>query len=339
VEEVKMRESEGNLYVLDILSVFSHFLNKAEYYPYIPGNLRMNINIFRGKTFWSIYKNPNIDILKPYRMFFGTARGIYKDKMLVMDQENTIDDLIEGIYKIKLDKTLENTLIEIWGSPQKLTILKETNPNLYEIMRKRISAIKNASEKHHIKIRDRIDKELKHVWMEIEIDTTLIDDKETVNKIYNSIEILREIYKDLFECDDDEQKYPEHKKTHLINQLRIHVSTLHEIVSLFKDKVIWDHIGLSESPGFTGSRIMLSLKTKNNTQMKFYISRKTREAKPNKYNIRTQIEGPNELIIHMQNKIKPVKRRENQLYYENTDLTLPQTLEEIKNIIQTTTEQ
>jgi len=334
-----MREDKDNVYVLNILRVFSHFLDRAEYYPYVPGNLRMNINIIRGKTFWSIYKNPNIDILTPHRMFFGTARGIYNDRMFVMDQENTIDDLIEGIYKIKLNKKLENMLLNVWGSQKKLTTIEKTNPDLYEILTKRISTIKNVSKKRHVKIRDKIDKELKHVWMEIEMDATLIDEKEIVKKIYDSIEILREIYKDLFECSDDEQKYPDHKKISLINQLRIHASTLYQIVSFFKDKVIWDHIGFSESPGFTGSRLMLYLKTENNTQIKFYISRKTKETKPNKYEVRTQIEGIYKLITQIQNKIKPTKRKENQLYYEKTDLTLTQTIEEIKNIIQVAAEE
>ena len=188
-----MNRMPNNSDILETLEKLSFFLDKAKHYPYVPGNLRMNINIIRGITFWSIYKNPNIDILAPHRMFFGTARGIYNDRMFIMDQENTIDDLIEGIYKIKLNKKLENMLLNVWGSPKKLTTIEKTNPDLYEILTKRISTINNASKKHHVKIRDRIDKELKHVWMEIEMDTTLIDDKGIVKKIYDSRDTTRDI--------------------------------------------------------------------------------------------------------------------------------------------------
>jgi len=329
---------EANYIVtLKIIRLLQGFLDRARNYEYIPGDLRLVINITREKIHWAILKNPYLAILTPHKMFLGTIKAINDEKLYVTDQKLTIDGLIEGVYSTRLDEPSERILLKHWNSPQKLIQLQDTHPKLYEIIKKRNDIIKDISRKHYVKINNKLEKETKHVWIEVERDLNNLDMKELIKQIFESIEILREIYKNIFECNDEDQEYKDASKESLINQLKIHISAVYETALKFKEKIFWRHVGISEWLGATGSYIKLILKTKNGTQIDIHTSRELEEQKPNKYTIIISLRGPQHTISKIKN-IPEIEVMDNQLYYEKRDLTLPQTLEEIKNIIQAATE-
>lgn len=323
----------SNMPILISLLSFNQFLDRAVDDPYIPGTLTMSINVNNSEVYWLISKIPHIDVLKPHRMFFGEVGGIFNKKTYVTDQETSIDDLIEGVYNIKLSSNVRKMLLEGWGNPHKLELIKKHNPEIYDVIKRRFDIVKRVSEKYGVNIGHKIDEEDGDIWMEIEVEYSLPKDKETLKEIFYSIEILREIYRNIFGCSDEEQKYAHDLKEPPINRLRIHVSTVYEIISLFKDKLQWKHIGFSESPGFTGSKITLFTKTKDHTQAKFFVSRELNKGTTRIYDIRVWLKLSPENITLVQNKLKNTHRKDNQIYYEKTDLTLVQASEEIKKIL------
>lgn len=322
--------------VIEILSFFNYFLDKAGVYPYIPGDLRLVLNIYKGKIYWSIIKDPYIDLLTPSRMFLGKISGVYNEKIFITDQELSIEELIEDTFSIKLDKSLKTELIKNWTNPRRLIAITNHHPELCNIIKKRIDAIRKVSDKYDVKVKNKLDKETKNVWIEIERDVSNLNIKGWIKKIFESIEMLREIYKDIFNCTDNDQKYGEADKSILINQLRIHISTIYQIVLLFKDKVIWDHLGFSEWWGTSGSFIKLVFRNKEEVLVDIFISRKLKEFKPNKYDTSILIKAPQETISHILDRLK-VKPSKDTIYYKKTGLTLAETIKEIKNIIQAAT--
>lgn len=323
--------------VIELLSFFNYFLDKASIYPYIPGDLRLVLNVYKEKIYWSVIKDPYIDLLTPNRMFLGKISGVYNEKIFVTDQELSIEELIEDTFSIKLDKSLKTELIKNWANSQRLIAIANHHPELCNILKKRIDTIRKVSDKYDIKVKNRLDKETKNVWIEIEKDVSNLNIKGWIKSIFESIEILREIYKDIFNCSDNDQIYEEADKSILINQLKIHISAIYQIVLLFKDKVIWDHIGFTEWWGTSGSFIKLILRNKNEALVDIFISRKIKEFKPNKYDTSILIKAPQEAILHMLDRLN-VKPSKDTIYYRKTGLTLAETIKEIKNIIQTATE-
>ena len=319
--------------VLDSLTFFRRFLDKAIENPYIPGDLRMVLNASDGRTYWSIIKDPYIDLATPCRMYLGKITGIYNEKINVLDQELSIEELIEDNFSIKLDKTTKNKLIKNWGKIRKLTKAVEDNPELYKVIKKRFDAISKVSKKYHVEINDTIDKENESIWIEVKRRISNLDVKEWVRIVIESIEILREIYKQIYGCTDDDQKYEERDKYNLIGQLIIHVSSIYKLALAFKNKVIWDHIGLSEWWGTSGSYIKLNLRCEEEISIDIHITRKLREAKPDRYDTTILIKAPNERVPYMQERLK-LESKENKIYSRKKNLTLTKTIEEIDNIIQ-----
>jgi len=330
---MEMGVENNNIPILTNLLFFNQFLDRAIDYPYIPGTLTMSINVNNNEVYWLISKIPHIDVLKPHRMFFGEAGGIFNKKTYVTDQETSIDDLVEGIYNIKLSNTVRRILLDGWGNPRRLELIKKHNPNIYNVIKRRFDTVERVSKKYGVNIGHKVDKENGDIWMEIEIEYSLPQNKETLKEIFYSIEILREIYKDIFDCSDEEQKYAYDLKEPPINRLRIHVSTVYEIISLFKDTYEWRHVGFSESPGFTGSKFTLFTGIKDNSQIKFFVSRELNKGTTRMYDVRVWLRISPELIAFVQNKLKDANKKDNQVYYIKSELTLAQASEEIKKIL------
>ncbi|AQQ75437.1 hypothetical protein JdFRA1000001_04 [uncultured archaeal virus] len=324
--------------VLEILDMYNHFLDKAEKYPYLPGDLKMVINRGEEDVSWSILKNPYIDALDPQRMFFEEVYELFNETIWVRDHRLSIKTILEDIYGLSVNQEDEDIALGTWVNIGKLESIKELYPTLYQIIKNRWDAIMQVSSEHGIAITNVLDEESKYVWLEIEIDSYQMSLKEKIKEVFDSIEILREIYKRFFNCKDEDQEYDATSKEPLINQLRTYLYSIYELVTDIKDKVVYEHIGLFEWPGFNGEGFTLWLKTPNVKLIDINVERKIGREISQNYKMSIRINADKDIITRLPSEIPIKSTEENWAYYQETTQQLKEIINEIKNLIKIITE-
>lgn len=313
--------------VMNVLNFFTHFTDKAIEYPYLPGALMLSIIRKEEQISWSIAKTSSIetaDVFKPQRMFFGEAFGIYGKSAIVRDQKNSIDNLIEDFHHIKLNKQLKNKLMEVWGKPRKIKeLINAHNQKVYQILRKRLDVIKKVSQKYKVEIKDKVDKKTEDIWLETSIYPNLSNYKLVLHGLFNSIEAIREVYKNIYECEDRDQIYPRELRDQHLNNLILHLSMLYEILHKYLNKFIWKWITLSENPGLTGSQVTIFLNRGTHTEIKIFVSKEIGES-PQMYNIKIWVKSPHIAAISTMDILKKAVTMDNQLYQMEKDLSIDQ---------------
>lgn len=317
--------------ILEIIELFQRFLDKARNYDYLPGDLRMAINSINNHMSWVIHKNPHIDILTPHLFFGEVYENLEKRIILVRDQELILRDLLEEIYNMELDDNIEKLIISKGLNLDSLELIRDKHPRAYETFRSRINIAREMSRRYGVNVDNKLDASSRRIWMEVKIKSNHMTSKEKVNEVFTAIDILRQIYKNIFNVNDEEQVYNS-EKPHLIDQLMIHLSSLYEIVSRFKkEPIFYDHVGVFEWPGFDGSGFTIRTRIHRDILVEIFATRRT-----NKYILSILVKSSSENIVKIQNRLKK-EAKENKIYYEKKDITLEEVVNEIKNVIHTAT--
>ena len=334
-----MRKKNNTEEVIGILDIFTYFLDKAEHYLYLPGDLKMVINCFDDKITWSVIKNPYIDALAPQRMFFEVASEDLDEKLYIEDHNLRLKILLEDVFELNINEEDEIIALENWLDRSKLEKIRESHPKLYQVIKNRLETIKQVSEKYKIIIKNNIGKESRHTWLEIEIRSHNMHNKDKVRKTFDLIEILREVYKKMLNVTDEEQKYYTKDKEQLINQLRIHISQLYKILNAASKNVFWRHVGVFAWPGFDGIGITLQLKTEYIERIFIHAVRETDETVPYKYRMLMTITASKEQIKKITKKLNIKTEDDNSIGIKRTFKDLTQLTTNITNLLKQTTTQ
>jgi hypothetical protein len=316
---------------LDFLNMI---IERIETYPYLSYDLRIGASLAENIYSWNIAKSINYALAEPHKMFFRWAEENPDGIMIMRDMEDSIIDIVNEIYGVYLYDNLEFNE-ESWSKPEMIEKLRKKYPKAFEFIDKRAEAANRISTKHKVEIRDIID-ETGYSYIELRYNVKKKAIKDKVSLFMQGMDILREIYKEIYNVDDAQQEFDIQEKGD-IEFIKTSLYTIRKIINELHT-LIPTNIEIDNWPIEGGRNIFIRLENRKIGTLEIEIHEIEETEQPIKYKITGYIELRKKHRTKIENSLSKIiryKERKPLISIEEQHSSLYNAINQVQQIIKT----
>jgi len=222
--------------ILQTLNLFSLFIDRLEKYRYMTPYF--TLGIYQDPISWSISKLGIVDVIEPHQYFFGEA---YKDKnkhkLHVRDQPGNLPEEIEELYRLSsIKRAFPNYDPLKWRDGQFLKMAKAKYPDAFIYLDKKKELATKFRKERALNI-DMVMESDGSYYIELLYDVANMSIEEELSTLFKGIEVLREIYREVYEAKDEDQIIVMSNRTAEVDMLREYLYLVRRFLISLEDKL------------------------------------------------------------------------------------------------------